>query len=791
MLNGQLMPSTELNRKQFSFDIIPSNMVDNITVYTTITPDLSAEFGGGLVEVNTRTVPVENFTTITAGSTLNDRTTGKNFLSLQTSGSEYLGKAASHRELFGRQDWLDQQAIIDYYNAHGKDGSLLNNNWGLYQRNAPASQNYQFSLGRVMPLKNNHRFGFMVSATYRNTFQTQEINMTRDGFTGSDDIRDFTGNRYGFTTNLGGMAALGYTTDRYKLTYQALYIQNLDQQLILGKGGHSDNGDQLGYYDLTTQTGLWQHQLKGEHLLGKKGVKLNWGGNYTWLNRLKPDNHNMRANFVTDEKVLSNDYNIGGSINGGMGGGALRWWSRAVEKNLGWNTDLAVPVAFKLGKLAIANTLKAGYAGWFKDRRFYVLNVVTDSAVITDYPTLGDAFDAAHGGKTAISRFGDAFNKQAMLHAGYMMFDTRISNKLRLVAGMRAEFYNLNKVNVVLDSLFSTINRTRGGNNNYDYSELRNREPNWRFFPSASLTYSLTSKMNVRLAYSKSIIRPDLREVSYFREYDFELGGAYTTDVPLRSTILHHYDLRYEWYPQAGEVLSFSLFYKRMDYPMEIYKRGDLREFNLRNNRSARNKGLEVEIRKSFDFTGVPVLKHITAYGNFTMLQGDVTRMSVDYGALDPNNALKITPIEVTGKTEKRLQTGASNYLYNAGLYYTANPLSVSLSYNYVTNRMFRPSEQYPESLFERPLQLLDLQVGVKLLHQKAEIKGTISNLLNSTSIVYRNLYDGLAAPNPGSTVDQYSEPTSKQLLYQAGEDFLDYQARPGRNYSISFTYNF
>jgi hypothetical protein len=104
---------------------------------------------------------------------------------------------------------------------------------------------------------------------------------------------------------------------------------------------------------------------------------------------------------------------------------------------------------------------------------------------------------------------------------------------------------------------------------------------------------------------------------------------------------------------------------------------------------------------------------------------------------------------------------------------------------------MFRPSEQYPESLFERPLQLLDLQVGVKMLHQKAEIKGTVSNLLNSTSIVYRNMYNGNAYPNPGTTVDQYDEPTSKQLLYQAGEDFLDYQARPGRNYSISFTYNF
>jgi hypothetical protein len=792
MLNGQLMPSTELNRKQFSFDIIPSNMVDHVTVYKTITPDISAEFGGGLVEVNTRSIPVENFTTITAGSTVNDHTTGKNFLSLQSSGSEYAGKAAAHRELFGRLDWKDQQSIIDYFNTHGKDPSLFNNNWGLYQRNAPASQNYQFALGRVRTLQQDRHLGVMLSATYRNTFQTQEINMTRDGFSGFDNEHGaFEGSRYGFTTNLGGLAAVGYTTRRNKLTYQALYIQNLDEQLILGKGGHTDNGYQLGYYDLVTQTALWQHQLKGEHALGKKGVKLNWGGNYTWLNRLKPDNHNMRANLSTDKTVPSNDFNIGGNINSGVGGGALRWWSRALEKNLGWNTDLAVPVAFKLGKTSFNNILKAGYAGWYKDRSFYVVNVVFDSSKTADYPTLSDAFDAAHRKSTVISRFGDGFKKQAALHAGYLMLDTRIAGKLRIVGGVRAEYYNLNNVNVVLDSLFSEINRTRGGNKNYDYSGLKSREPNWHFFPSVSLTYSLTPAMNLRLAYSKSIIRPDLREMSYFKEYDFELGGTYSSNKPLRSTILHHYDLRYEWYSQAGEVLSLSLFYKKMNYPMEIYQMASQREFDLRNNYSARNKGLELEFRKSFEFTGVPVLKHLTAYGNYTMLQGDVTRMEVNYGALDPNNALKITPIEIIGKTEKRLQTGASNYMYNAGLYYTEKPLSVSFSYNYVTNRMYRPTEQYPQSLFERPLQLLDAQVGVKLLQQKAEIKATISNLLNSTSIVYQNRYNGQAFPNPGANPDVYDEPSRKQLLYQAGEDYLDYQARPGRNYSISFTYNF
>ncbi|WP_254555772.1 hypothetical protein, partial [Salmonella enterica] len=69
VLNGQVMPSTELNRKNFSFDLIPANMVDNITVSKSITPDRSAEFGGGLVEVNTIDIPTENFLNLSVGST--------------------------------------------------------------------------------------------------------------------------------------------------------------------------------------------------------------------------------------------------------------------------------------------------------------------------------------------------------------------------------------------------------------------------------------------------------------------------------------------------------------------------------------------------------------------------------------------------------------------------------------------------------------------------------------------------------------------------------------------------
>lgn len=787
MLNGQLMPSTELNRKQFAFDIIPSNLVDNIVVYKTITPDMSAEFGGGLVTVNTAAIPSENFLSVSAGGSFNDKTTGRDFKGLLIGNKQYAGGIPDDRKLMGRTNWKSRSDIEAAFRPVS-----FSNNWALYNYRPNPSQNYQVAGARVIPFKNGQKLGLMASLSYRNTWQTQDVRMSRGGYEGKDSTSGewaaFRGQRYGFTTNLGALGGIGYSTARHKISWQTLFLRTLDQQLIFGTGRNEPVGDAVGYFDLFTQTSLWQQQLKGEHLLTKNGITLRWNGSFTTLDKQRPDNHVMNASYLNrgkDSPFELVDFSIK-DAQGAEGDGALRTWSRAFEKNYNWNIDLAVPFRFNIKALNFQNSLKVGYAGWSKDRLFWVLN--TGSGYNTgEYQPLTEYFEPTlhpDGKHISYDEFGDDLHKTATLHAGYAMMDNKIGNRLRLVWGVRAEYYNLNGVNQVLDSLFASINKGRGGNNKFDYSELKNREPNLNFFPSANLTYSLTSNMNLRLAYSKSIIRPDLREMSFFREYDFELGGTYLSVTPVRSTLLHHYDFRYEWYPGPGEVISVSFFYKKLNYPMEIYKQGDNRIYELRNNKSADNRGMEAEVRKSLAFTKVPVLKNITLYGNFTWLDAKVVPMSVNYNLLDPANPLKIQPIETTGPEEKRPQTGASNYIVNAGVYYDARPISLSLSYNYVSNRMFRPALYYRESLFERPLEGLDAQLAIKLLKQKMQLRVNASNLLNSRSLVYRNFY-----VDPAISAGTKA-PSTKQLLYQKG-DLIDYEASPGRTFSTTISYNF
>lgn len=789
ILNGQLMPSTELNRKQFSFDIIPSNLVENVTVYKTLTPDLSAEFGGGLVAVNTQAIPAENFLTVSAGTSYNNKTTGKEFKGLQLDNNSYWAGTAAHRKLMGNNNWNSRTDIIKNFNP-----SLVNNNWQLYKYTPSPSTNYQLSGGKVIAFKNNQKLGVVASVSYRNTWQTQDIRMGRNGYDGYEEGVDsakaeratFHGKRYGFTANLGALAGAGYTTNKHRISWQSIYLRTMDQQTILGLGSNDPVGRAVGFYDIVSQTTLLQNQLRGEHLLNKKGLKLNWTGSYLTMDRQKPDNHIFNAEYIGNGKDDPNgdvDFSIRRTI-ANTSKGALRSWTRAHEKDFGWNVDFTAPFNFQVLHTPIKNVFKVGYAGWSKERSFWVLN--TGSGYNTgEFQPLTEYFEPSlHEDMEGISidRFGDDFHRTAKLHAGYMMMDNKIGKKWRLVWGMRAEYYDLNNTNAVLDSLFAHINQSRGGDNKFDYSELLNREPNMNFFPSANIAYSLTPTMNLRLAYSKSIIRPDLREMSYFKEYDFELGGDYTSSTPVRSSIFHHYDFRYEWYPGPGEVMSFTLFYKKINYPMEIYKQGDNREFQLQNNKAAKNKGIEIEIRKTLAFTQCPIIKNITLFGNFTYIDARVLPMTINNNALDLANPLKITPVEVVGAEEKRPQSGASNYIFNAGVYYDIKPLSVSLSYNYVSNRMFRPSNTYRESLFEQPLNALDAQVAVNLLKRKIQVKCNIGNLLNGKAMVYRNMY------TDADIISSKRAPTVKELLYQKG-DAIDLEAKPGRTYGFTVSY--
>ncbi len=776
ILNGQIMPSTELNRKNFNYDIIPSALIENVTVIKTLTPDRSAEFGGGLVEVNTLGIPTQSFFNISVGGSYNDKTTGKDFLTLPLEGKEYRGQISDHRKWFGGTNWNSTTELANANATWEKGKPAYANNWILTDLKAPVSPNIQIAGGKII----NRHFGFVGAIGYRTTFSTQDVINGRDGFqqqsgTAAKDSMLFHGQRYGFTNNINGLVGVGYRDDKNKITYQGLYLQVLDQQLTVGRGHHDESGpNALAVQDIATQSKILQNQLKGEHALNFGGLKVKWMASYIDLDKIRPDNHFLIADSYEDKSARFNQFNIRAPFATGRDG-TLRWWSRAKEKNFNWDLNIAAP--FNAGP--VANTAKIGYAGWNKDRLFFVSNSSSKGYSGEFYQPLQKFFTDSSV-ITKLTDGGDDFKANVTLHALYAMLDDKFG-KFRLVWGLRAEYYNLNDANAVLQH---ELKSTNNGNKDLDISAVLNREPNWRFFPSANLTYSLTPKMNLRLAYAESIIRPDIRELSFFREYDYELGGDYVGENLIRSTTIRHYDFRYEWYPAPGDIISASLFMKDLSYPMEIYKQGVNRLFTLQNNKSAQNYGAEIEVRKSFAFTQVPVVKNITVYGNFSYLDAWVKPLTttIKLDTVIPN---KLSVYETTGKLEHRPQAGASNYMMNAGIYYDTKPLSLSLSYNFVGNRMFRPAAFYPQSLMEQPLNALDGQIMVRFLRGKGECKISVANILNAYSIVYENTY------NDDPAIQFGKAPSKQQLAYQKEKDLINYRLSPGRTYSATVTYKF
>src|SRR5690606_6617223 len=104
LLNGAALPSTEPNRRNFSFDIIPSGLIDNIIVNKTATPDMPAEFAGGLVQVTTKDIPDDNYASVTVGSGYNTNTIGRDMYSTKRGGNDYLGYVDGTHKI-GRASW--------------------------------------------------------------------------------------------------------------------------------------------------------------------------------------------------------------------------------------------------------------------------------------------------------------------------------------------------------------------------------------------------------------------------------------------------------------------------------------------------------------------------------------------------------------------------------------------------------------------------------------------------------------------------------------------------------------
>jgi len=537
---------------------------------------------------------------------------------------------------------------------------------------------------------------------------------------------------------------------------------------------------------------LFQSVLSGEHSLGKRGIKFDWQASMADLKRDQPFTKIMDRRQPANYTGPEGYYNpIFTDLQAALGS---LYYSKLKEKLYTWAANFQVPFQF----LNLNQSFKAGYQGKYRKADFgadifRIRYLKQASGSFADYSGFAyyDIYNSANfanselylypiggSGKDVSSEgSGQGYNGSQHLDAFYGMFDLKFLSKLRLIAGLRAEKNDQSVTNLVA---------------NTGKEELVSlKKTDW--LPSANLIYSLNEKMNVRAAWYKTVARPDLRELSSFEYFDPVLMRS-IYGSSLKSTTIENLDLRYEFYPSPGEVISISGFYKKFKNPIELQlvPTSGAPSYKYTNLQSAKDLGLEIDFRKSLDFISpdAGLLKNIFMSGSLTLLDASVE--------LEPSKDLK-------GDSYKRSRPlyGQSPYIINAGINYTGKQFGLNVLYNRYGKRIVFASAGISYDEYEKPRNLVDLQVNYKFLkQQRAELKFNISDLLNAETIIYRNQYpkgnprfkegEPSVQDVPGASYQlAEGQADPKGTSYNPGYDLVAGRIRNGTTYSLSFSYRF
>jgi len=370
---------------------------------------------------------------------------------------------------------------------------------------------------------------------------------------------------------------------------------------------------------------------------------------------------------------------------------------------------------------------------------------------------------------------GDYYEGKQDIHAGYLMGDFGFWKKLRMIGGVRMEKTDMWVTTQIME------NTVGGGTVD---STVTVNPTDW--LPAATLIYSITPELNVRASYSKTLARPEFRELSRSNYYNVDDRVWVAQWYRIEQSYTHNYDLRLEWYPRPGEVLSLSYFQKKFIKPVEMILRIQTDQVNYdlipMNLDESVGRGVEVNWRKSLGFIAPAArfLNDLYFTGNYTWLKANVT---YNYQKLlNPN----IENHDPQFDRDRPLQ-GLSPYTLNLGLAYEGAVAGVAVNYNRNGRKLVLAGDYIYDDQFENPRDGLDIQLSARFLkEQRLELKLNASDILNQDIIVYRNraVYRG------EDEATFVTDLTSKGMDYNDG-DWVISRIRKGVNFSVSASYRF
>jgi len=372
LLNGVQLGSTEPDRKAFSFDLIPANMIDNIVINKAFVPELPGEWAGGLIQVNTKDIPTKNFFNIQIGSGFNNQAVQGNFYEHKGGKTDYLGIDDGTRSLpasYTTKSKFDALPNADKTYI----GSTMQNSWNPIAASGLTRLNGQFQLsaGFTKDLKGTKKIAGIFAMNYnksaRHTIGTNSgFNFVGDGSYTTDF--DFDDNRYSNDLLWGGLGNVTFQlNNNNKISAKTLFNINATDFTSL-RTGIEGNGNQFfdstrGYEYGFKQNTFWNSQITGEHNVKPNVLKLKWYGSFTILDSYTPDQR--RLYYLKDNSVPTNPYTaLLSNVLSQKSGNRL-------YQNLNDYIYIAgADLAYTFNALGSKQTLKGGYLFQVKDRLF-------------------------------------------------------------------------------------------------------------------------------------------------------------------------------------------------------------------------------------------------------------------------------------------------------------------------------------------------------------------------------------------------------------------------------------
>lgn len=757
-VNGGAVPSSEADSRAFSFDIIPSSQIDNLTIVKSPTAEYPADYSGGFIIVNTKEIPAENSFNIAVGGNWNTSSAFQNFSYSKGSGTDFLGFDNGLRSLNGGI----HAALNPQLNANGIPvgdyatsllGNGLNNDWLVKNRKPlgdlklAASLNQRWMLG-------GRTLGMLAALNYTNEYRTYE-NMENNLYgiyDAANDkpnyLRHSVDDQYNNNVRLGAMLNFTFLSKDGNHKYQ---LKNIFNQLATsrytwrdGVSAQSNLERSAEYYYRSRTT--YNGQLTGKHTFTSDA--LDWSIGYAYANRHLPD----RRRYLIDDALESGVYALS------TGNDISREWTQLDEHilSLGVNDKHH----FKFGNFE--PDLQVGAYGEYRTREYQTRNFiynwnVSDNNMPSDFrhsdiPTLLSSEANMGYDKLYLleeKQMRNNYRGHNTLGAGYLALSLPFG-KLGIHAGVRFEHNDMELISNSRD---------------YEKSESSRHYKTDDVFPSLNTTYKISDQHQVRLSYGRSINRPEFREVSSSVYYDFDLASNVQGNTELKNCYVDNLDLRYEWYPSRGELISLAVFYKHFDSPIEwtyTVAGGTDLIYSYKNAKSANNYGVELDIRKNLGFIG---LKDFSWSFNGALIKSKVQ-------------------FEKGAKEEDRPMQGQSPYLINTGIFYKNEPLKmdIALLYNRIGKRIIGvgrsegstgddSNSRVPHS-YEMPRNTIDFSLAKKF-GEHLELKLNVRDLL-AEKIYYKQFADVT-----------YSDGSKKEV------EEIARCYKPGRNIGLQAIYKF